>query len=76
MITLVSYGLGNVQAFANIYRRLNIRVQVARTADELAGAERIIEFDFDEDERSMFQNSVDAVKGLVEACKGIDPTLA
>ena len=41
-----------------------------------AGAERIIEFDFDEDERSMFQNSVDAVKGLVEACKGIDPTLA
>lgn len=42
MITLVSYGLGNVQAFANIYRRLNIPVQIAQTADELAGAERII----------------------------------
>jgi glutamine amidotransferase len=42
MITLVSYGLGNVQAFANIYRRLNIPVQMAQTADELAGAERII----------------------------------
>ena len=42
MITLVSYGLGNVQAFANIYRRLNIPVQIAQTVDELATAERII----------------------------------
>lgn len=42
MITLVDYGLGNVRAFINIYRRLNIGVQVARTADELATAERII----------------------------------
>lgn len=42
MITLVGYGLGNVQAFANIYRRLNIPVQIAQTVDELATAERII----------------------------------
>ena len=42
MITLVDYGLGNVRAFSNIYKRLNIGVQVARTADELATAERII----------------------------------
>ena len=42
MITLLSYGLGNVLAFVNIYRRLNIAVQVARTVDELANAERII----------------------------------
>lgn len=42
MITLVSYGLGNVQAFANIYRRLNIPVQIAQTVDELATAQRII----------------------------------
>lgn len=42
MITLVNYGLGNVQAFANIYRRLNIPVSVASTADELATAERVI----------------------------------
>lgn len=42
MITLVSYGLGNVQAFANIYRRLNIPVQIAQTVDELVTAERII----------------------------------
>lgn len=42
MITLVNYGLGNIQAFANIYRRLNIPVVVAERADELAGATNII----------------------------------
>jgi len=42
VITVVDYGLGNIQAFANIYKRLNIPVRVARTAAELAGAERII----------------------------------
>ncbi len=42
MITLVDYGLGNIQAFANIYRRLNIPVTVARTPAELAVAEKII----------------------------------
>jgi imidazole glycerol-phosphate synthase subunit HisH len=42
MITIVNYGLGNVQAFANIYKRLNIPATVAVTADELAPAEKII----------------------------------
>lgn len=42
MVTLVNYGLGNIQAFANIYKRLNIPVQVAQAADELARAEKII----------------------------------
>lgn len=42
MITLVNYGLGNIQAFANIYKRLNIPVAVAETADELARAEKIV----------------------------------
>lgn len=42
MITLVNYGLGNIQAFANIYKLLNIPLQVAGTADELAQAEKII----------------------------------
>lgn len=41
-VTLVDYGLGNIQAFASIYRRLNIAVNVARNADELASADRII----------------------------------
>lgn len=42
MITLVNYGLGNIQAFANIYKRLNIPVQVVQTSEELAGAQKII----------------------------------
>ncbi|WP_111557423.1 malate dehydrogenase [Paracoccus sediminilitoris] len=40
------------------------------------GIERVIEIDMDKDEQAMFTKSVDAVKGLVEACKGIDATLA
>lgn len=42
MITLVDYGLGNVHAFVNIYKRLNIPVAVAKSADELAVAKKII----------------------------------
>lgn len=42
MITLVNYGLGNIQAFFNIFNRLNIPVSIATTADELARAEKII----------------------------------
>lgn len=42
MITLVNYGLGNIQAFANIYKRLNIPVVVAERTDELTGATNII----------------------------------
>ena len=42
MIALVDYGLGNIQAFANIYRRLNIPVTEARTPAELQAADRIV----------------------------------
>ena len=42
MIALVDYGLGNIQAFANIYRRLGIEAWPARTAEELRRASRII----------------------------------
>lgn len=41
-VTLVDYGLGNVLAFANIYRRLNIDVVIASDSSELAKAEKII----------------------------------
>ena len=42
MIAIVNYGLGNVQAFANIYKRLNIPALVASTPDEVSEAEKII----------------------------------
>ena len=40
------------------------------------GVERVVEVKLDASEKAMFEKSVDAVKGLVAACKGIDPSLA
>lgn len=42
MIAIVHYGSGNVQAIANIYKRLNIPVAMATTPQDLRSAERII----------------------------------
>ena len=41
-----------------------------------AGVERVVEFPMDAAETEMFAKSVASVKGLVEACRGIDPSLA
>ncbi len=40
------------------------------------GIERVIDIALGKDEQAMFDKSVDAVQGLVEACKGIDASLA
>jgi glutamine amidotransferase len=42
MITLVNYGLGNIQAIANIYKRLNIPVTVAVAEEHLRSARKVI----------------------------------
>ncbi len=42
MIAIIDYGLGNVRAFANIYKRLNIPHAVVSRADELQRADGII----------------------------------
>jgi len=42
LITIVDYGVGNVQALANIYKRLEIPCLLARSAAELAGASHVI----------------------------------
>lgn len=42
MIGIVDYGLGNVRAFENIYRRIGIAAKPVRTASELAEAEHLI----------------------------------
>jgi imidazole glycerol-phosphate synthase subunit HisH len=42
MITVLDYGLGNVAAFVNIYKRLNLPVEVAATVDQLSRATKII----------------------------------
>jgi malate dehydrogenase len=40
-----------------------------------SGVEKIVEIALDAQERAMFQKSVDSVRGLIEACKKIDPSL-
>ena len=42
MITIVNYGLGNIQAFYNIYSLLNLPVVIASTPEQLRGASKII----------------------------------
>ena len=42
MITIIDYGLGNIQAFVNVYKRLHIPVTVARTAEMLSTASKLI----------------------------------
>ena len=42
MIAIVHYGLGNVQAFANIYKRLNIPAGIAETPEAILAADRLI----------------------------------
>ncbi len=42
MIAIVDYGLGNISAFSNLYKQINIETRTARTAGELAGASKII----------------------------------
>jgi len=42
MITIIDYGLGNIRAFVNVYERLNIPISVAKTADALNAATKII----------------------------------
>jgi malate dehydrogenase len=39
------------------------------------GVEKIVEIALTPEERAMFDKSVGAVKGLVDACKGIDPSV-
>ena len=42
MITIVDYGVGNVQALANTYKRLEIPCLLAKNAADLAGASHVI----------------------------------
>jgi len=42
MITIIDYGLGNVRAFENVYRRLGIKTTLAHTAEDLKDATSII----------------------------------
>jgi glutamine amidotransferase len=42
MISIVDYGLGNIQAFLNVFKRLNVEAKTAKTAEELKDADHVI----------------------------------
>ena len=43
MIAIINYGLGNIDAFVNLYtKRLNVPLQVAKSAGDLKGVSKII----------------------------------
>ncbi len=42
MIVIIDYGLGNVNAFANVYKKLNIPVLIAKNSADLTHATKII----------------------------------
>jgi glutamine amidotransferase len=42
MIAIIDYGLGNVKAFTNVYKRLNLPILIAKEANDLEDATKII----------------------------------
>lgn len=42
MIAIIDYGLGNVKAFANVYKKLNISAVIASTPEMLREADKLI----------------------------------
>ena len=42
MITIIDYGVGNINAFVNVYKRVNIPTKISRTVADLEGAQKII----------------------------------
>jgi glutamine amidotransferase len=42
MIAIIDYGLGNVRAFANVYKKLDIPITIATQVDDLKRATKVI----------------------------------
>lgn len=42
MITIVDYGLGNINAFANLYKKLNVKLQFAKDVNDLSDTTKLI----------------------------------
>jgi len=68
MIAIIDYGLGNVKAFATVYKKLNIPARIVRNADELKDVDKVIlpgvgAFDFAMErlEKSGMRKSLDEI---------------
>ncbi|MFH6937377.1 imidazole glycerol phosphate synthase subunit HisH [Flavobacterium sp. FlaQc-30] len=42
MITIVDYGVGNINAFVNVYKRVNVPTKIAKVAADLENVQKII----------------------------------
>lgn len=42
MIAIIDYGLGNIRAFVNVYKQLNIPAKVVRNSNDIIDADKII----------------------------------
>jgi len=42
MITIINYGLGNINAFVNVYKKLGIEIKIASSVNDLTRATKII----------------------------------
>lgn len=42
MIAIIDYGLGNIRAFANVYKKLNVPVIIATKAEDLVNVTKLI----------------------------------
>ena len=42
MITIIDYGVGNINAFVNVYKRLNIPTKIAKSAIDLVDVHKLI----------------------------------
>jgi glutamine amidotransferase len=66
MIVIIDYGVGNIRAFTNIYKQLDVPIKIVQKAEELQGASKIIlpgvgSFDYAMErlEKSGMRNSLD-----------------
>lgn len=76
MIAIVDYGLGNVQAIANIYQKLGVPVTLARTASDIAAGERIVLPGVGAFDHAIERLDASGMRGaLDEAVKGGAPVL-
>ena len=66
MITIVDYGVGNVRAFGNYYRRAGFDVVAATTADELRGASKVVLPGVGSFDHAMKQLNQSGMRGVLE----------
>lgn len=68
MIAIVNYGSGNIQAIANIYRRLEVPFVVAMTPEDLAAADRVILPGVGAFDQAMNELDASGMRQALDAC--------